>query len=92
LAFANPVRKLWYNVTITAASVLVAILVGGIEALSLLVDKLALTGSFWRSIAGPNDAMALVGGGVVALFVLCWIVSALIYRWKRLDALAPARP
>ncbi|HXW25253.1 MAG TPA: HoxN/HupN/NixA family nickel/cobalt transporter, partial [Xanthobacteraceae bacterium] len=49
-AFANPLRKLWYNLTITAVSVLVAVLIGGIEALSVVADKLALQGAFWSAV------------------------------------------
>jgi nickel/cobalt transporter (NiCoT) family protein len=88
-AFANPVRKLWYNLTITAVSVVVAVLIGGIEALGLLSDRLNLDGPFWAAIRGPNGSLGGAGFVVVAAFVLCWIVSALIYRWKRLDELAP---
>ncbi len=46
-AFLNPIRKIWYNLTITAISVLVASLIGGIEALGLIADKLGLEGGFW---------------------------------------------
>ena len=45
-AFVNPLRKLWYNFTITATSILIAALIGGIEALGLLASKLNLTGIF----------------------------------------------
>jgi nickel/cobalt transporter (NiCoT) family protein len=81
-ALRNPLRKLWYNLTITALSVLVAALVGGIEALSLIAGKLALEGAFWRAVADLNDSLAFAGFAVIALFVLCWIGSALFYRWK----------
>jgi nickel/cobalt transporter (NiCoT) family protein len=80
-AFANPLRKLWYNLTITAVSVLVALLIGGVEALSLLADKLALQGAFWRAVAAFNDRLAFAGFAVIALCLLCWVGSALIYRW-----------
>ncbi|HTO65506.1 MAG TPA: HoxN/HupN/NixA family nickel/cobalt transporter [Bradyrhizobium sp.] len=88
-AFANPVRKLWYNLTITAVSVVVAVLIGGIEALGLLSDRLDLDGPFWSAIRHLNGSLGGAGIVVVAAFVLCWIVSALIYRWKRLDELTP---
>jgi high-affinity nickel-transport protein len=52
-AFVNPLRKLWYNLTITAASVLVALLIGGVEALGLLGDQLAMTG--WRTQLAWNS-------------------------------------
>ena len=54
-AFFNPIRKLWYNLTITAASVVVAIFIGGVEALGLIGDKFGLEGSFWGIIGGLND-------------------------------------
>lgn len=88
-AFANPVRKLWYNLTITAVSVVVAVLIGGLEALGLLSDRLDLDGPFWATIKNLNGSLGSAGFVVVAAFVLCWIVSALIYRWKRLDEFAP---
>ena len=88
-AFANPVRKLWYNLTITAVSVVVAFLIGGIEVLGLLSDGLDLEGPFWAAIRDLNGSLGGVGFVVIAAFVLCWIGSALVYRWKRYDELAP---
>jgi nickel/cobalt transporter (NiCoT) family protein len=87
-AFTNPIRKLWYNLTITAVSVVVAFLIGGIEALGLLAEKLNLEGSFWDSIRSLNESLGTVGFVVIGAFVLCWIVSAFIYRWKRYEDLA----
>lgn len=49
-AFMKPVRKLYYNLTITFVSVIVAVMVGGIEAIGLLKDQLNLTGGFWDFI------------------------------------------
>jgi nickel/cobalt transporter (NiCoT) family protein len=88
-AFANPVRKLWYNLTITAVSVVVAFLIGGIEALGLLSDRLDLDGPFWAAIRDLNGSLGGAGFVVIAAFVLCWVASALVYRWKRFDELAP---
>jgi high-affinity nickel-transport protein len=90
-AFVNPIRKLWYNLTITAASVIVAIFIGGIEALGLIGDKLGLEGGFWRLIGSLNDNLANFGFAVVGLFVTSWIVSTLIYRAKGYDTLPVAR-
>ncbi|HTJ58826.1 MAG TPA: HoxN/HupN/NixA family nickel/cobalt transporter [Devosiaceae bacterium] len=86
-AFVNPVRKLWYNLTITAASVVVAIFIGGIEALGLLSDKLQLVGGFWNLIGGLNDNVASLGYAIVGVFVVSWLVSAAIYRLKGFDKL-----
>jgi high-affinity nickel-transport protein len=83
-AFVNPLRKLWYNFTITATSILIAALIGGIEVLGLLASKLNLTGTFWRTINTLNDDLVSFGVIVIGLFVMSWIVSVLIYRSKRL--------
>jgi nickel/cobalt transporter (NiCoT) family protein len=89
-AFANPIRKLWYNLTITAVSVVVALLIGGIEALGLISDRLDLEGPFWAAIRELNGSLGGTGFVVIAAFVLCWVASALVYRWKRYDELAPS--
>jgi len=87
-ALLRPLRKLWYNLTMTAASVVVALLIGGIEALGLLVERFGLQGGVWSLIAGLNDDLADLGFAVVAVFLLAWGLSALVYRWKGYDALA----
>jgi len=84
-AFLNPIRKIWYNLTITAISVVVALLIGGIEALRLIADKLGLEGAFWAMIGGLNDGLANFGYLVVGIFLASWAVSYLIYRWQGLD-------
>ncbi len=84
-AFAKPIRKLYYNLTITAVSVLVAVLVGGIEALGLIGDRLALTGGFWDAIGALNDNFGLLGYLIVGIFVASWLVSALVYRARGYD-------
>jgi high-affinity nickel-transport protein len=81
-AFVDPLRKLWYNLTITAASVLVALLIGGVEALALLGGQLALTGPFWSLVRRMNDDFGTLGFAVIGIFAACWAASALIYRWK----------
>ena len=86
-AFVNPMRKLYYNLTITAVSVLVALLVGGIEALGLLADKLGLEGGFWSVVGDLNGDLANFGFVVIGVFVAAWVVSALVYRWKGYDRL-----
>jgi high-affinity nickel-transport protein len=90
-ALREPVRKLWYNLTITAASVLVALLIGGIEALGLLADQLGLEGGVWSVVSSLDDDIANLGFGVVGVFLLAWGSSAVIYRWKGYDRLVPIR-
>lgn len=84
-AFVKPLRKLYYNMTITAVSVLVAVLVGGVEALGLIGDQWQLEGAFWDFVGSLNDNFGLLGYGIIALFILSWIASTVIYRWARLD-------
>jgi high-affinity nickel-transport protein len=84
-AFLNPIRKIWYNLTITAISVLVALLIGGIEALGLIADKLRLEGGFWDLIGDLNGGLANFGYLVVGIFVVSWALSYLIYRWQGFD-------
>ncbi len=84
-AFVKPIRKLYYNLTITLVSVLVAVVVGGIEAAGLLVDQLDLHGGIWDFISMTNDHFGTLGYAIVGLFALSWLVSTIIYRVKRYD-------
>jgi high-affinity nickel-transport protein len=84
-AFVKPIRKLYYNITITTISVVVALLVGGIEGLGLLADQLHLSGAFWGFIGSLNDNFGLIGYGIVGVFIVSWLLSAVIYRWKRFE-------
>ncbi|MHB0772465.1 HoxN/HupN/NixA family nickel/cobalt transporter [Bradyrhizobium sp. 5.13L] len=79
-AFVDPLRKLWYNLTITGASVAVALFIGGIEALGLIGDRLGLSGGMWTLIEGLNESLANVGFAVIALFAMAWFVSVVLYR------------
>jgi high-affinity nickel-transport protein len=82
-AFSQPVRKVYYNITITGLSVAVALLVGTVELLSVLADKLRLNGTFW-SWVGSID-LNLVGYVIVALFVLTWAVAVAVWRLGRIE-------
>jgi high-affinity nickel-transport protein len=87
-AYRNPIGKLFYNMTITSLSVLVALVVGGIEALGLMAGHLGLTGTFWGAVSVLNDNFGALGYGIVGLFVASWAVSIVIYRlngYHRLD-------
>lgn len=90
-AFVKPVRKLYYNMTITCVSVIVAFLVGGIEALGLLVAQFKLTGTFWNGVAGLNEHFGTLGFLIVGLFALSWIASIAVYKWRRFDELDLSR-
>jgi high-affinity nickel-transport protein len=84
-AFLNPIRKIWYNLTITAISVVVALMIGGIEALGLIAGKLQLEGAFWDVVGNLNRGLANFGYLVVGVFIASWVISYLIYRWRKLD-------
>ena len=91
-AFVNPIRKLYYNLTITFVSVVVAVVVGGIEALALIGDKLALTGGIWDVVAALSSRFGMLGYLIVAIFAASWIVSILIYRLKGYDRIEVRAP
>ena len=86
-AFVKPIRKLYYNLAITAVSVVAALVIGGIEALGLIGDQVSLQGPFWDFIAALSDNFGLLGYGIVALFVVSWIVSFVVYRLRGYDAI-----
>src|ERR1700694_254112 len=81
----DPVRKLIYNLTITSISVLVAVVIGGIEALYLLAGHYSFEGKFWQLIVNLNGNFGKVGYGVVALFIVSWLISVAVYRAHGLD-------
>jgi high-affinity nickel-transport protein len=92
-AFRKPIRKLYYNLTITFASVLVALLVGGIETLGLIGRKLGLEGGIWDFVALLGDNFGHLGYVIVGLFAASWLGSMLLYRLAGFDELdrAPER-
>jgi high-affinity nickel-transport protein len=81
-AFVNPVRKLWYNLTITAASILVAVLIGAVEVLGLAGEQLSLRGPFWIAVGTLNNDLGYLGFAVIGVFVMCWISSMTVYRLR----------
>jgi high-affinity nickel-transport protein len=86
-AFIKPVRKLYYNMTITSVSVVVALVVGGVEALGLLAGHFHTGGIFWNAVRRLNNNFSALGYLIIAIFALSWIVSIAIYKWRRLDDL-----
>ncbi len=84
-AFVKPIRKLYYNLTVTAVSVVVAVLIGGIEALGLIAGQFKFQGTIWALIDLLNNNFGMLGFIVISVFVVCWIVSVLIYRRNRYD-------
>ena len=90
-AFVKPMRKLYYNLTITLVSVTVAVLVGGIEVLGLIGDRLALSGPFWDAIAALGDNFNTLGFVIIGVFIAAWIGSILVYRYTGLDKIEVIR-
>jgi high-affinity nickel-transport protein len=82
-AFSNPVRKVYYNITITGLSVAVALLIGTVELLGLLADQFGWRGPFWEWVGGIN--LNAIGFGIVGLFVLTWVVAVAIWRYGRIE-------
>jgi high-affinity nickel-transport protein len=90
-AFVKPVRKLYYNMTITFVSVIVAVIVGGIETLGLIGDKFGLTGVPWNAVHNLNDNFGMLGYLIIGIFAVSWIVSIGIYRLKGYEELSSIR-
>jgi nickel/cobalt transporter (NiCoT) family protein len=84
-AFIKPIRKLYYNLTMTTISIIVALLIGGAEALGLLAEKLGLEGRFWNFIDQITQNFGLLGYLIVGVFVAGWVISVLIYTILGLD-------
>ncbi len=92
-AFLKPIRKVYYNLTMTVISVLVAFVVGTVEILGVIASEFGLSGGpfgFWTTMNWLNNAQGpagidvwgWVGIGIVCLFIGCWLIAMLIYRWK----------
>jgi nickel/cobalt transporter (NiCoT) family protein len=84
-AYVKPIRKLYYNMTITFVSVVVALIVGGVEALGLIGGQAGLQGGFWDFVARLNDNFGMLGYCIIAIFALSWIVSIAFYRLQGFD-------
>jgi len=88
--FVRPIRQLYHNLVITAVSVVVAALIGGIEGLGLIGDELGLGGWFWDGVGALNDNFNGIGFVIVGVFIFAWITSVIIYRYAKLDDLEEA--
>ena len=84
-AFVKPVRKLYYNMNITLVSVLVALVVGGIEALSIVSNRLNLSGGFWGFVGNLSQNFGTIGYLIVGLFILSWLISTIVYKVRKYD-------
>ena len=82
-AFSKPVRKIYYNITITGLSVAVALIIGSIELISILTDKAGIESGPLAAIA--NVSLDFVGFAILALFVLTWVIAATIWKYGRIE-------
>ena len=82
-AFSKPVRKIYYNITITALSVAVALLIGGIELISILTEKLDITSGLLARIGSVD--LASVGYWIVGLCLVTWAVALAVWRFGRIE-------
>ncbi len=89
-AFARPMRKLFYNLTITLMSVVMAVLIAGIELLGLIGGRLGLSGHFWHAVGAVNDNSSKLGFVVIGTFVVTWIGAAAFWRYKGRDRIEAA--
>jgi len=81
-AFVKPLRKLYYNLTITLLSTAVALMLGGVEALGLVSQAFSFSGPFWHFIDLVNDNFNLLGFCIVGIFIVGWLASGLVYKLK----------
>ncbi len=87
-AFVKPIRKLFYNMSITLISVLVALLVGSIEVLQIVSGQLGLSGGVWSLVTDLD--FGVVGFGIIGILVLSWLISSVVYRINKYDDMEPS--
>jgi nickel/cobalt transporter (NiCoT) family protein len=82
-AFGNPVRRIYYNITVTALSVAVALAIGGVEVMQVMAHRFDLRGGFWHAITRID--FGSLGYVIVGLFVITWVVSAVFWRARNIE-------
>jgi high-affinity nickel-transport protein len=82
-AFSNPIRKVYYNITVTSLSVAVALVIGTIELLQVTAAKFSLEGGFWSFL--DNLDFGHIGYVVVGLFVVTWLLSLTLWKVRRIE-------
>ena len=91
-AFVKPIRKLFYNMTITFVSFVIALLIGSLEALGVIASKFHLDSGIFAGVNVLSDHAALLGYGIIGLMIASWVVSILVYRASGLDNLEESAP
>jgi high-affinity nickel-transport protein len=89
-ARVSPIRKLYYNVTITFLSAVIALSIGTIEALALIGDKLGLTATPWTVAERLSANVNSLGFWIIGLFAAAWLGSVVIYKWRGYDRIEAA--
>lgn len=89
-AYVKPVRKLYYNMNITLVSIVVALLVGSIEALGVIAGQLHLSGPFWSQVNALTENFGMLGFLIIGVFLLSWGISTMVYRMRGYDRLDAA--
>jgi high-affinity nickel-transport protein len=82
-AFRRPMRRIFYNLTITIISVLVAFVIGTAEFLQVIAQEFNLTGPFWDALASLD--LETLGYFIIGTFLVSWGVATAYYRYKHLD-------
>lgn len=87
-AFVKPVRKLFYNLMITSVSVVVALVIGGIEGLGLFSQEFNISGGwFWNVIGVLDNNFGYMGYTIIGIFLVSWVASIIIYKLNRYEDL-----
>ena len=82
-AFANPIRRIYYNLTVTTLSVAAALAIGAVEVLQVMSAKLSLRGGVWDWLNGLD--FGSLGYAICAMFFLTWAVSVVIWKRRRIE-------
>ncbi len=82
-AFAKPIRKIYYNLTITGLSVFIALFIGTVEIVGLIVTETGLDGGFWNFLADFNINRA--GFVIVGVFVITWMVALAVWHFGQVE-------
>lgn len=86
-AFMKPIRKLYYNLTITFVSVVMALFIGGIEVMSLVVDQFAAPGVIGDAVQDLNSNLDYLGYCIIFFFIFCWVTSVGVYKFFKMEPL-----
>ena len=85
-AFMKPIRKLYYNITVTSVSVTVAVLIGAIETIGLVAGEFHFNGFFWDTVRSVNGHFGMANLFIVAIFIAGWVASVIVYQVKGYEA------